>query len=201
MAFMDKARAALGIGRGGKTADIKARIESKQKTSGVGIAGRVLADIDPSQGDKSMTRAEVLELFEDLGYRGTPQGFRSDSDAVSDADTDISTEGDFYPGGAAVHIFGTTGSSTDNKTYISRPTNVSVPKLGGRSLLDGNPMPFMPMGRGWVALIPFGEKGGKTYTATANCTFATGDSGTVETLYFDDESEARAFLAVFTAAS
>lgn len=199
MNFGQRLKVITGLGGGGKTADIQARVKNRASGAGAGsIPAKALQDLEPSVGDKAMTRAEVLELIDALQLRGIPGGFRTDSDAITAATAAISTDGEFVPGGAAVHIVGFKGPETVQVNSLSHPKNISGASLGGRPLIDNQSMPFFPCGRGWVAVIPFGEKGGKTYTATCNVDYSTADAGTVETMYFDSEDEAWMWVSRFT---
>lgn len=200
MAFtMKNIAGALGLGGSRKTADIKDRVrQGPQKTGGISPAGLALSQLSDSEGDKTITRAELFEVLDALNLRGMPQGYRADVDAVTAATTSISTDGNFEPGGCAVHILASKGPETVQVNSRTAGSHISSAALGGDSLMKGNIIPYWPVGNGYVCLVPFGESGGRTYTATSNQDFSTGDVGTVKTIYFATEAEGWEYINRYT---
>lgn len=179
---------------GGKASDLKRQLEEKQRP-GLNRAGSLLADMNDSDADKPVTRAQLLALLSEMGYARIPAGYRTDSDTLA-ASVTIDTNGSFPAGGAAVMVVQSTGQSdAAGGVEVSRPHRVTA-NLSGSPLMNSQAALFIPTGTGAVAYIPYGEVAGTNFAGTVTVSFVTGDVGTVETAYFPTEEEAQAFMAL-----
>lgn len=144
-----------------------------------------LAKVDPSSGGDFVTEAEVLSLLAGLGVVGLSiQPFYTWTDSLSDASEPISENVQIVPGMCVLIQLVSKGADVAAAGGIiySSPTTLSSVKIGQSNVNNGHPIPFAAGAQpGTGRLIyEFTEQDGtgQTFTADANCLFATGTTGT-----------------------
>ena len=157
-------------------------------SSANGRPGRMLealSQLDPMGGADFVTEAELYGILSGLGVVGlSVQPLYTWTDSLSDASESISENVQIVPGMCVVIQLVSKGADVAAAGGIiySSPTTLSTVKVGQNNVNNGHPIPFVAGAQPGTGRLVYefteADGTGQTFTAEANCLFATGTSGT-----------------------